>query len=134
LVAGLPGFLRARGRGFGASSGVRAGSTAGAGEGAGVSSAGAVAGASGLRGGLGAAERPGDPPFCARNAGAFAGLARFAATFSAWARVHLNRCPTRPRCNCCLRHDEEQKWKRVPSRLTYIEPVPGSISAAQNEH
>jgi len=33
-----------------------------------------------------------------------------------------------------LRQEDVQKWKIVPSRFTNIVPVPGSISAAQNEH
>jgi hypothetical protein len=41
-----------------------------------------------------------------------------AARFIAWARVHFNRCPTRPRCNCCFRQEEEQNWKTEPSRFT----------------
>ncbi len=42
--------------------------------------------------------------------GALGGEARSALTLSEWARVHLNRWPTRPRWSCCLRQEDEQKW------------------------
>jgi hypothetical protein len=67
-------------------------------------------------------------------AGRAAAAERSAARFKAWARVHLRRWPTRPRWSCCFRQEEVQKLKIDPSRLTNIEPVPGSISAAQKEH
>jgi len=83
LGVGVPGFLRARGRGFGASSVAGAGSAAVAGADVGTSAAGVAGTFSGIGFCFAETERPGAPPFCARNAGAFAGLARSAATFSA---------------------------------------------------
>jgi hypothetical protein len=78
----------------------------------------------------------GAPPLVLAEAAARAeaALAWSAARLRECARVHFRRWPTRPRWSCCFRQEPEQKWKTVPSRLTNIAPVPGSMSPAQNEH